>query len=495
MENLKQTNVRTNFLYQACYQILILALPFITSPYVSRVLGAEGLGVYSYSRSVAYYFVLVSMLGVLNYGNRSIARCRDNKIELDKEFSGIVTVHVIVSLICIIAYILYAAFIAKEQLYALMQMAYVLSGLFDITWFYHGIEKFKLTVARNTPIKIITVVLVFAFVRDTDDLWIYCVIMSASILLSQIILWLPLRKHVHYSFPAKNKIIKHMKPMLILFIPTIAISLYKYMDKIMIGLLSNKTQLGYYENAENIVGVLTSIIGSLGTVMLPQMANLTANKRMEQFYRYIKISMRYVMILALAMSFGLAGIAKVFAPVFWGTTFEASGSLIQVLVITVPFVSFANVIRTQFLLPQEKDLEYMISVIAGAVVNLTANALLIPKCGAVGASFATVFAEGTVCFIQSIAVRRDLPICSYIKDIVPFGVLGLFMFVIVYNIENIISNQMVCLLVQLLVGVVIYGIPMAGILYRKRDTVVISFLHKRNVKEELELQEIDELTR
>ena len=482
MENKKQTNVKINFLYQVCYQVLILALPFITSPYISRVLGAEGLGMYSYSYSVAYYFVLVSMLGVLNYGNRVIARCRDNQIELNAEFSGIVTLHIIVSLICTMAYILYAVFIAKERLYALMQTAYVLSGLFDITWFYYGIEKFKLTVARNTLIKIITVVLVFSFVRDTDDLWIYCVIMSASMLLSQIILWLPLRKYVHYSFPAKNEISKNMKPMLILFIPTIAISLYKYMDKIMIGLLSNKTQLGYYENAEKIVGVLTSVIGSLGTVMLPQMANLAANKIMEQFYRYIKMSMRYVMILAFSMSFGLAGIAKVFAPVFWGTAFEASGSLIQVLVITVPFVSFANVIRTQFLLPQEKDLEYMISVIAGALVNLVVNVALIPRYGAIGAAVATVFAEGTVCMIQSVAVRKDLPICSYIKDTVPFGGLGLFMFVIVYGIENIISNQTVCLLVQLSVGVVIYGIPMVGILYRKKDAVVIAFFRKRMVK-------------
>lgn len=477
MKNIKQSSVKMNFLYQACYQVLILALPLITSPYVSRVLEAEGLGIYSYSYSVAYYFVLISMLGVLNYGNRAIARCRDNQVELDKVFSGIVTLHIIVSLACTIAYILYVFFIVKEQLYSLLQTAYVLSGLFDITWFYYGIEKFKLTVARNTLIKIITVIFVFSFVRDTDDLWIYCIIMSGSMLISQIILWLPLRKYVHYRFSAKDQLKGHLKPMLILFIPTIAISLYKYMDKIMIGLLSNKAQLGYYENAESIVMVLTSVIGSLGTVMLPQMANLVANKNMEQFYGYIKMSMRYVMILAFAMSFGLAGIAKVFAPVFWGTAFEASGSLIQILVITVPFVSFANVLRTQYLLPKEKDLEYMISVIAGAVVNLTANALLIPKYGAVGASVATVFAEGTVCFIQSIAVRKDLPISSYIKDAVPFGGLGLFMFVIVYSIENIIPNQMICLFVQVSAGVVTYAIPLFIILYKRGDTIISGFLH------------------
>lgn len=452
------------------------------SPYVSRVLGAEGLGIYSYSYSIAYYFVLLSMLGVLNYGNRAIARCRDDRHKLNKEFSGIVTLHIIISFICIIAYILYAVFVAKEQLCALLQAAYVLSGLFDITWFYYGIEKFKLTVARNTLIKLVTVVLVFVLVRDIDDLWVYCLIMSGSMLISQIILWLPLRKYVSYSFPSKNEISRHFKPMLILFIPTIAVSLYKYMDKIMIGLLSNKTQLGYYENAESIVRVLVSIIGSLGTVMLPQMANLVANKNMEQFYKYITVSMRYVMLLAFAMSCGLAGIAKVFAPFFWGDAFETSGKLIQILAITVPFISFANVIRTQFLLPQEKDLAYMVSVIAGALVNLIVNAVLIPEYGAIGAAIATVLAEGTVCIIQAIAVRKNLPICAYIKDATPFGVLGVLMFIIVYRIGNIISNRIMCLFIQLLSGVVIYTIPMVGILYRKRDAVIMNFVYPKILK-------------
>lgn len=479
LKNAKKSNIKTNFLYQVCYQILILALPLITSPYVSRVLGAEGLGIYSYSYSIAYYFVLVSMLGVLNYGNRAIARCREDRDKLNKEFSGIVTLHIIISLICIITYMIYAIFIAKEQLYALLQTAYVLSGLFDITWFYYGIEKFKLTVARNTLIKIVTVALIFAFVRDIDDLWIYCVIMSGSMLISQVMLWMPLKKYISYSFPSKGEICRHLKPMLILFIPTIAISLYKYMDKIMIGILSDKTQLGYYENAESIIRVLTSVIGSLGTVMLPQMANLAANKYMEQFYKYIAVSMRYVMIISFAMSFGLAGIAKVFALVFWGSAFKASGSLIQVLVISVPFISFANVIRTQFLLPQEKDFEYMISVIAGALINLGLNAVLIPEYGAFGAAIATVFAEGTVCIVQAIAVRNDLPICDYIKDAVPFGVLGVFMFVVVYGIRNINSNQIICLLMQLIAGVIIYSIPMVGILYRRKDTVLIAFLHQK----------------
>lgn len=478
MISTKETNVKINFFYQVFYQILILALPLIMSPYVSRVLGAEGLGIYSYSYSIAYYFVLASMLGILNYGNRTISQCRDNQDELNEKFSSIVTLHIFISLLCVVLYLLYIFFVAKEKLYAFMQLAYVFSGLFDISWFYYGIEKFKLTIARNTVIKVITVLLVFAFVKDPDDLGIYCLIMSCSMFISQIILWIPIKKYVTYIFPAKEEISSHLKPMLILFIPTIAISLYKYMDKIMIGLLSNKVQLGFYENAESIIRVLTSIIGSLGTVMLPQMSNLAANNNMEQFYKNIGLSMRYVMIMAFAMSFGVAGIAGVFAPFFWGNSFAASGKLIQILTITVPFMAFANVIRTQFLLPREKDVEYMISVISGALVNLIINIILIPKYGAVGASVATVFAEGMVCIIQAVAVRKDLPLDLYVKDTIPFGILGIIMLGIVYYIKYLIFNAFICLLIQVLVGITLYSLFSYVILCKKKDILVADLKQK-----------------
>jgi O-antigen/teichoic acid export membrane protein len=474
----KKSNVKSNFIYQICYQVLILALPFVMSPYVSRVLGADGLGRYSYSYSVAYYFVLFSMVGILNYGNRAIAKCRNDRDMLNREFSGLVTLHIMISGVCTVLYLIYTIFIAKEQLYAITQIAYVLSGLFDITWFYYGIEKFKLTVARNTIIKILTVVLVFMLVREKNDVWVYCVIMSGSMLLSQLTLWVPLKKYVSYVRPSKDDTAKHLKPMMLLFIPTIAISLYKYMDKIMIGILSDKTELGYYENAESLTRVLNTIIGSLGTVMLPQMSNLVANNKMDQFFKYISVSMRYIMVMAFGMSFGLAGIAKTFAPFFWGDDFIRAGEIIQWLVITVPFVSFANVIRTQYLLPKEKDIEYMTSVIAGAAVNLVINAVLIPVYGAVGASVATVFAEMTVCIVQMFAVRKELPVFRYVKDSLPYLLFGIVMYLSVYGLSDKLDNQVLGICLQVVVGIVVYTIPTVMTLYVKKDETLIKMVEK-----------------
>ena len=181
----KNTSVKKNFLYQMMYEVLVIILPFVTSPYIARVIGAEGLGIYSFSNSVAYYFVLVSMLGLKNYGNRTIASVRNDKEKLNETFSEIYVLHAIFSVICIAAYFVYCLEISSDKKYALIQTFYVISSLFDISWFYFGIEKFKLTVTRGIVIKILNAVCVFTFVKDGDDLWKYCLIMSLGMLLSQ----------------------------------------------------------------------------------------------------------------------------------------------------------------------------------------------------------------------------------------------------------------------------------------------------------------------
>ncbi|MBP3760126.1 MAG: flippase [Ruminococcus sp.] len=450
------SSIKKNFMYQMIYEVLVMILPFVTSPYISRVVGAEGLGVYTYSYSIAFYFVLFSMLGLKNYGNRAIAMVRDDKKRLNETFSNIVTLHFIVSVICFAVYIGYIIMMKGQKIYAIIQIGYVLSGLLDISWFYFGIEKFKMTVARSTAIRILNVVCIFVFVHEESDLWKYCLIMSAGMFLSSLILWIPLKKYVSFVKPEPKKMIIHLKPMLILFIPAIAVSLYKYMDKIMIGSLSNKIQLGFYENAEKVNTIPLTVISSFGTVMMPKMSNLAARSDKQQANKYMGLSMQFVMCLSFALAFGLAGVGKVFAPVFWGDEFVLSGTLIMALSITVPFISFANILRTQYLIPNEKDKDYIVSVASGAVINLIVNALLIPKHGAIGATIGTVLAEVTVCVIQTWSVRKALPLGDYFKSFAVFAPIGAVMFAAVFTFGNMMGCKLWVLIAQIAIGVAVY---------------------------------------
>lgn len=474
---MKKSSTKVNIIYQVIYDILLMILPFLTSPYVARVLGANGLGIYSYYYSIATYFVLFSQLGIKNYGNRIIAKHRDNQEEVNELFSNLTTIHIIISLICVIVYISYIFTVnSNEKIYAIIMLAQVLSGLFDISWFYFGIEHFKLTVLRSTVIKILNVICVFTLVRSKSDLWIYCLIMALGMLLSQLTLWVPLKKYVKFVKPSWSKMTIHIKPMLVLFVPTIAVSLYKYMDKIMIGSISSKTQLGFYENAEKVINIPTTVITSFGTVMLPKMSNMMARKDKSEALKYTGVSMLYVMWLAYALTFGLAGVASIFAPVFWGDEFQLSGSLIMGLAATIPFMSFANVIRTQYLIPAEKDKEFMVSVVSGSVVNLIINALLIPKYGSVGATVGTIVAEVTVCFIQCYAVRKELRLWQYFSQTLFFLGAGAVMFFVIFKVGKVLGEGVVTLFIQICLGGILYCMTSFIYLYAKREVTFMSML-------------------
>ena len=446
-------SLQKNFLYNVLYQILLVILPLITAPYISRTLGATAVGVYSYTYSVAYYFLLIAMLGIGNHGNRSVAAVRDDREKLNKTFSSIYSLQVMTFSIAILAYVFYLVLFVKDnRLIVLLQLIYVTSGLFDIGWLFFGLEQFKLTVARNTLIKISTVVLMFVFVHKPSDLWKYTLIMSAGTLFSQAYLWLYVKKCVSLKKCSVKEITSNIKPVLILFIPVLAYSIYKVMDKIMLGNMSSYDQVGFYNNAEKIINIPMGIITALGTVMLPRMSNIVANGDKKRVDDYIRISAKLVTILSSAIAFGLMGVSSVLAPVFFGDEFIACGEIIRLLSVTVFFIAWANVIRTQYLIPNKRDSIYLTSTMVGAILNLIINWMLIPKYQANGAAFGTIVAEFSVMLVQMVAVKNELPMRKYIMSYSPILIIGLIMAVLVDRIGIKLGVSVSTLAIQILAG-------------------------------------------
>lgn len=462
---MKQQSLKKNFLYNSLFQILSMALPFITAPYVSRVLGVENIGVFSYTYSIAGYFVLFALLGVKNYGSRSCARERDNKQKLSETFWNIFALQAILAVIMVIAYIVFIMFMEEYKLYFVICTIYVLTALFDISWLMSGLEQFKAMSLSGMALKILNVLAVFIFVNSKDDLWIYILIMVLGALLGHFVYWGLAKGQIDFVKPTWSEIKKHFKPNLVLFLPVVAVHLYKYMDKIMLGAMNSMTETGIYENAEKVINIPMYLITSLGTIMLPRMSNLAKKNQTEETAKLMDTSMAFVMFMGFAMTFGLVGIAKYFVPVYFGPGYEGCIPVMKMLAATIVFICWANVIRTQYLLPQQKDKSYIISVFAGAVVNLIINAILIPCYGAVGAAVGTIAAEVTVCVIQTVMVRRELPILTYLKYAMAFFVIGLIMYIVVIGVGTIEINIVIKLLLQIATGAVVYVVLSAIYLY------------------------------
>lgn len=452
------SSIKKNLTYNMFYQILTIVLPFVTAPYVSRVLGAEGVGIYSYTYSIANYFMLFAMLGISNHGNRSIAATRKSKKDLGKCFINNYIIQLSSGALVTLIYILYVClFSGANRTYAWIQIFVVLSGVLDINWFFWGIEKFKLTVIRNTVCKVLSVICIFLFVRQRQDLIVYVLIMSLTVLISQLLLWKFIVNEIEFCLPDWNAVRKNIKPILILFLPILAYSLYRIMDKIMIGNFSTMEEVGYYENAEKILNIPIGIITALGNVMLPRISNLLSEGKKEEQQKYICLSFVFVSIVEGALCFGISSVSVLFSILYYGEEFWVTGQILQVMIFTALFSGWANVIRTQYLIPMRADSVYVISMLAAASVNFILNLAFIPTHGAKGALIGTVSAELIVFIIQAVSVRKSFEWKAIIKENAPFVMIGLLMLIIV-RFENrvLYCSGTLKLAVQIITGGIIY---------------------------------------
>lgn len=449
------SSLKKNFIYNTLYQFLTIFIPLITTPYLSRVLGAKSIGIYSYNFSVTNYFALFILLGLNNYGNRTIARVRDDYKKKSETFWNIYSIQFLSGIIVLIAYFIYYFTLLDDKKMGLIMLLFLFSGILDINWFFFGIEKFKLTVTRNTFIKLLSTLLIFIFVKNKNDIYIYSFIMVSSMLLSQIILWTNIHKEILFIRPSVDKIKIHVKPNFLLFYTVIAVSLFKILDKIMLGVLATSQQVGYYELSERLLMVPISLIVSLGTVMLPRISNMI-DDNFKGILLIINKSVKFAIAISSLLCFGIMGVSKEFVPLFFGSGYEPVIMLILVLMPSCIFVAFANVIRTQFLLPKQMDKPYVKSAIYGAIVNIIINLLLIPQIGALGTAIGTLLAEIIVAIYQTWSVRENLPIKNYIMDSLPFVFSGVLMFLLMINLNIYLHSLFSIIVIKSVIGLIFF---------------------------------------
>ena len=448
------SNVKKNLSLQTAYQVLSTCMPLITAPYLARKLGAAQLGVFSYTSSIVAYFTLFAMLGTINYGTRSIASVKDDRNKRDEVFSSIFILQIIVTILAIIAYILYLVFFCVEnKTIAYIQGIALISCLANINWLFFGVEDFQITVTRSIVIKIISVVLILLLVNKESDLWLYTLIMLGGTFLSNLVLFIYLPRYVSFRRVTLAEINEHIKPNLVLFIPIFAMTVYHTMDKTMLGALSTYEQSGFYYNSDKIVQIPYMVINGIATVMLPRMSFLLADGKQKEADQLFVTTLEGVAAICIAVSCGIAAVAKEFIPIFFGKGYDAC------IVITIVFTpillikGFAVIARTQYLIPMKMEKEFTKSVIGGAIVNLVMNLVLIPPYGALGAAIATVAAEFVACAIQFYSLRgRQLGIGKLLLKTAFYAVIGLSMIGVVRLVSLINTSTVIKLIIEIIVG-------------------------------------------
>lgn len=464
---MKQGTIKQNFIFQISYQVLIYVIPLIISPYLTRSLGGNALGIYTYSNSIAYYFLLFINLGINRHGQRAIAVSRDDEVELRKTFWGLFSVHTAASIIGVFLYIASCIFFAKEYLTIyLIQTLYVLSAFFDITWLFYGLENFKSIAIKNAFVKVIECVLIFALVRSSKDLWVYTLIMSASILCGQAIMIPQAIKTVKPIKISIDDAKVHIKPLLILFISVVASTVYTVFDKTLLGMMSNNIQdVAYYEYANKIVTIPKMILGVVATVLFPRACKAAADKDIVLQKSIMSNLNLSTAVMGSASVFGLAAIANKFALVYFGEEFAICGPIIFLMSPLILIVYLGDASRTGYLIPEHKDNIYVICNVVSAILNLVVSASLIPFWGIYGAVLGTSIAEVFACAYQMRACRHIFGFKDVMKILSPSLMIGLVMFAVVKFVDVHTSNNVVWLMMEIVIGGAVYILLTAVYLY------------------------------
>lgn len=454
------SSVKSNFLWNASYQLLLVLAPLVTTPYLSRVLGAEQVGVYSYTYSVTNYFVMIATLGMANYGVRVVASASDDRAHRSRAFWSAYVSQLCIAVPTIAVYIAYMAFDPQGgPRVALVWGMWVVSAALDVSWLFFGSEEFRLPTERSFVTKLASIVAIFAFVKSSEDLWVYCAAIAGSYLANQMIMWPFVGRYVDWVRPAWAEVRAHFAPNLRLFAPVVAISLYTSLDKIMLGAISGMEQAGYYEYSEKMSKMPMAVITALGTVMLPRMTSALAAGERDRAKHLLGESMWAMQAAAMAMAFGIAAIAPEFTEVFFGPGYEPCAYIMPIVSVVIPVISASNVIGVQYMLPTFSDGAYTASVCVGAAVNVVLNLALLKPLGALGAALATVCAEIAVLGFQCWVVREDLPLGSYLRGASPFIVIGLAMLAVVRIVSPLLGDAtVVSLLIEICLGGVVYTV-------------------------------------
>lgn len=445
-----------NIAYQASYQILTMILPLATVPYIARVLGPEPVGIYSYTSAVSNYFVLFATLGLSSHGSRVIAtqRGRDRRSEA---FSQLVAAHSIVALPVIAVYLFYVLVFGRDYLTVfLAQGLLVFSACIDISWFYFGIEEFRITVLRNVIVKILTVVAIFAFVKDEQDLILYTTIMALGNLLGILVLWVPIKRYVEFVPPSVRESIKHIKPMAVLFVAVLATNIYHTIGKVFLGGSSQMVELACFEYADKFIQIPVALITSFGTVMLPRMTSLYSEGDSKGALRYITLAVEVIFWFSGGLAFGIISVRETLTSVFLGDQYELTSDLLLIMAPAIMFIAFANVIRSQYLIPKRKDRYYLVAVVIAALANFVFNWTFIPVGGAIVAAWGSSIAYLLVFLLQNLAIEKDIRLASLLKSAIAPIAIGAISCATTRMLASFLTVGPISLVIQFVVFVSVF---------------------------------------
>lgn len=422
---MKNNSIKINFIMNALLTISAFIFPFITFPYVSRILGPLGTGNVSFAISIVTYFALFAQLGIPTYGIRATARVRDDKKLLSKTVQEIFIINVVMSIATYIVFFIVLNCVPQmntDRLLFIIISSTILFNAIGMDWLFKGLEKYTYITFVSILFKFVALILMFIFIHQKSDYVIYGAISIFAASASNICNFLNVHKYITLKPIGGYEFKQHLRPIGIFFAMSCATTIYTNLDTVMLGFMKDNVEVGYYNAAVKIKSVLLGIVTSLGTVLLPRASYYIENNEIDEFKRISGKAINFVVLISFPLALYFILFAKEGIYFLSGDAYTNAILPMQILMPTLIFIGLTNIMGIQMLIPLGKEKVVLHSEIAGAIVDLIINVILIPIMASAGAAIGTLVAEIVVWIVQYNALRNEVK-QAYLKvKYIPIGI-------------------------------------------------------------------------
>lgn len=391
MEN--QKSIKKNFIMNTILKMSAFIFPLITFPYASRMLLPEGMGKVAFAASVVSYFSMFASMGIPTYGIRACAKVRNDKEKLSKVVHEIFILNMITLMVTYIAFFAFIISVDKMNSYLpllLLNSISLIFNVFGMEWLYCALEEYSYISIRSLVFKVIGIGLLFVLVHGEEDYIIYAFITMFASVGSNILNLINIRKYVSLTWIGNYKIRKHIKPTMILFATSIAINVYTNLDTLMLGYMTSDVEVGLYITAVKFKQILTSLILSLGMVLLPRISYYYERNESEKINDLLVKSAHFTLILSLGLSAFFILYSRESILFLAGNNYLGAVLPMKIIIATIPFIGLANIVAYQILIPTNNERGYLFATCVGAIIDLVLNYIFIPTMGASGAAIGTL---------------------------------------------------------------------------------------------------------
>lgn len=404
-------SIKFNLIMNMLLTTSAFLFPLITFPYITRVLQPDGNGKIAFANSVITYFSMFALLGIPTYGIRACAQVRDDKKQLSKTAQEIWLINAVTTLSAYLFLMIALAYVPRfkeERILMLVCSMTLCLNLVAMEWLYKALECYSYITIRSLAFKVLSVALMFLLVKSKNDYVIYAGITVLANTGYGIFNFINLSKHITFRRFKDYDLRRHLKPVVIFFAMSVAITIYSNLDITMLGFMKNDTEVGYYDVAIKIKVILVNVVTSLGAVLLPRTSYYVEKKMNKEFWAVSAKALEFVTVLSIPLTVGLIIMAQQCILLLSGEAYLPSVPPMRIIMPTLIFIGASNVFGVQILVPLGRERKVLYSEVAGAVVDVALNAMFIPRYGAAGAAFGTLIAELVVLGVQIADLRAEV---------------------------------------------------------------------------------------